>query len=75
MGIEKLGFRMWAAVMSRPALYRRAADMASLAAPRDSEWLKPSALLSIGPLKAWMSQRDLPVPAPKTFRQMWRERQ
>jgi L-lactate dehydrogenase complex protein LldF len=71
---EKLAFRMWATVMSHPGLYRRVTEVASLAAPRDRKWLKPSALLSVGPLKAWLSQRDLPAPAPKTFRQLWKER-
>lgn len=73
-GAEKLAFRMWAAVMTRPALYRKALELASLASPREARWLKPSGLLSVGPLKAWLSERDLPTPAPKTFRQMWRER-
>jgi L-lactate dehydrogenase complex protein LldF len=71
---EKLAFRMWAAVMSRPALYRKAAEIAALTAPRDKRWIQRSAMLNVGPLKAWLSQRDLPAPAPKTFRQLWRER-
>jgi L-lactate dehydrogenase complex protein LldF len=72
---ERLAFRMWAAVMTRPALYRTVTALASMAAPRDKQWIdRSSMMLSAGPVKAWMNERDLPAPAPKTFRQMWRER-
>lgn len=72
---EKLAFRMWAAVMTRPALYRKLGDLVALGAPREKQWMeRSSAMLSIGPMKAWLSERDLPVPAPRTFRQLWKER-
>ena len=71
---EKLAFRMWAAVMSNPALYRAASAMASMTAPRNKRWLDASSMLSVGPLKAWLSERDLPPPAAKSFRQLWNER-
>lgn len=75
-GIEKTVFRMWAAVMTRPALYRAAVTAASVTGSADNRWIgNSSGLLSVGPIKAWLSQRDLPTPAPKSFRQMWRERQ
>lgn len=71
--IEKLGFRMWASVMTSPGLYRTATDFASMTGSKDRKWMDNSSMLAVGPLKAWMSERDLPAPAPKTFRQMWKE--
>ncbi len=72
--VEKLAFRMWAAVMSSPGLYRTAVDFASMTGSKDRRWMDSSSMLAVGPLKAWMSERDLPSPAPKSFRQMWKER-
>ena len=75
--IERLAFRAWAFVMRHPALYA----MGALAAPfvlssaDRSGWVRqPSELVNIGPVKSWLSQRDLPAPPPKTFRQLWRQR-
>jgi hypothetical protein len=31
--------------------------------------------MNVGPAKGWFSQRDVPQPAPKSFRQLWRDRQ
>ena len=74
-GIEKTVFRMWAAVMTRPALYRAALAAGSVTGSAEKRWIgNSSGMLSVGPIKAWLSQRDLPTPAPKTFRQLWRER-
>jgi L-lactate dehydrogenase complex protein LldF len=74
-GIEKTVFRLWAAVMTRPALYRAAVSAASVTGSSEKRWIANSpGMLSVGPIKAWLSQRDLPAPAPKSFRQLWRER-
>ena len=72
--LERLAFRAWAYVMSRPRLY----ELAAMAAPgifgdTGGKWLK-SAPLPFPPLVKWLNQRDLPVPAPRSFRQLWRER-
>jgi len=63
--MERLGFKVWAWVMRHPKLY----EMGGLAA----EAVMPL-LAGFGPLKAWGSQRELPEVAPKSFRQLWRER-
>jgi L-lactate dehydrogenase complex protein LldF len=74
-GIEKTVFRMWAAVMTRPALYRAALAAGSVTGSAEKRWIgNSSGMLSVGPIKAWLGERDLPTPAPKTFRQLWRER-
>ena len=74
-GIEKSVFRLWAAVMTRPALYRAALSAASVTGSAEKRWIgNSSGMLTVGPIKAWLSQRDLPAPAPKSFRQLWRER-
>jgi len=63
--LEKLAFRMWAWLMRHPRIYERVAPVAAAAASR---------LPRAGPLKAWLSQRDLPPLARRSFRQLWRER-
>src|SRR5579872_6243301 len=71
--IERLAFRMWAWVMRHPRIYEMAGmAAASLAPSKGDGWIR-SAPPNVGPLRAWLSQRDLPPAAPKSFRQMWRE--
>jgi L-lactate dehydrogenase complex protein LldF len=73
--VEQLAFRLWAAVMSRPALYRAVTRMASVTGSSDKKWIGASpGVFAFGPVKAWLSERDLPAPAPKSFREMWKER-
>jgi len=74
---ERLAFRAFAFVMTRPKLYELATFAAALLFPGGAgEWLKSAPLgIRSGPLGGWVSQRDLPPPAPKAFRQLWRERQ
>jgi len=44
---------------------------------RDGKIAKVSGLISrlVPPLNAWTDRRDAPVVAPKTFREMWREKE
>jgi L-lactate dehydrogenase complex protein LldF len=74
--LERLGFRLWAWVMRRPRLYEMAGMMASAVMPGESDgWIRRvPALFNQGPLRGWMSQRDLPPFPAKSFRQAWRAR-
>ena len=69
---EKLAFRAFAWVMTHPRVY----EMAAGAAPSgDGGWIRSIASpLSVGPVKAWLSERDLPPPPAQSFREMWRRR-
>jgi L-lactate dehydrogenase complex protein LldF len=73
---ERLGFRAWAWLMGHPKLFELAGSMApAILGDGQNGWIRSApALLNIGPLAAWLSQRDLPPPPAKSFRQLWRER-
>jgi L-lactate dehydrogenase complex protein LldF len=74
--IEKLAFRIFAWVMTHPRVYELAGRMAGGMAPSgDGKWISsvPSPM-NVGPVKAWLSQRDLPPSPSKSFREMWRSR-
>ncbi|MGO9262091.1 MAG: LutB/LldF family L-lactate oxidation iron-sulfur protein [Bryobacteraceae bacterium] len=74
--LEKLAFRMFAWLMTHPRLYEMAGRVgASLAPSADGGWIRSvPAIMNFGPVKAWLSQRDLPPPPAKSFREMWRRR-
>ena len=74
--LERLGFRLWAWIMRHPRLYEMSGMLASALTPEENGgWLgRVPALLNRGPLKAWLSHRDLPPVASKSFRQRWRAR-
>jgi L-lactate dehydrogenase complex protein LldF len=74
-GIEKLAYRAFAFVMRRPLLYEIVTRFARWMAPSKGGWTSrlPGGIAP-GPLKAWLSQRDLPMPAPQSFRELWRLR-
>ena len=73
--LEKLAYRVFAFLMIHPRLYEMAGRMAaSLAPPGDNGWIsnvRPP--MDIAPVRAWLSQRDLPPPS-KSFRELWRRR-
>ena len=75
---ERMAFRTWAWVMRHPRVYERLASLAAGMAPMPERngWIRhlPS-FMNVGPLQNWTSQRDLPPPAPKSFRQLWAERE
>jgi L-lactate dehydrogenase complex protein LldF len=75
--IERLAFRIWAWAMRHPRIYEMAGLMAPALFPDagSGKWLRtlPPHLL-VPPLRGWISQRDFPPPAPRTFRELWRTR-
>ena len=76
--LEKLAFGVYAAVMKNPRVYEFVTKMAARLFPGDRSTGWVSSLPRIfkpKPIAGWLSQRDLPVPAPKQFRELWRERQ
>ena len=74
--LERLIFRLWAWVMCHPRIYEMAAMVASGMAPTENGgWLKRApALMNVAPVRAWLSQRDLPPAPAKSFRELWRRR-
>ena len=73
--LERTAFRVWAWVMRHPRLYEIAGLAASALAPQQGGYIRdlPS-FMNVGPIRAWASQRDLPAPPSRSFRQMWRAR-
>jgi L-lactate dehydrogenase complex protein LldF len=66
----RLGMRVFAAVATRPAVYRYLGNLVGrigTAVARDG-WLTRLP----GPLSAWTDSRDFPAPAAKSFTQSWR---
>ena len=66
----RLGMRVFAAVATRPAIYRYLGNLVGrlgAAIARDG-WLTRLP----GPLAAWTTSRDFPAPAAKSFTQSWR---
>ena len=72
--LERLAFRMYAYAMSHPKLYRLAGRLAAKFGPKEAWVSHAPGLEMLPPVKGWLSQRDLPTPAKKNFRDLWKER-
>jgi L-lactate dehydrogenase complex protein LldF len=66
---ERRAWRMFSWIMQRPRAYARMGKLARMGARS-----MPGAAKYVGPLKAWLSQRDLPAMPERSFREMWAER-
>jgi L-lactate dehydrogenase complex protein LldF len=67
--IERAVFRALAAVLTRPALYRRAAGLARLL---QRPFVRAGAIRGLPLfLRSWTTTRDLPPVAHRTFRERW----
>ncbi len=73
---EKLAFRVFAWLVRHPGAYEIAGRFAASLAPSENGgWIRSvPAPLRVGPIKAWLSQRDLPPPPAHSFRELWRRR-
>jgi L-lactate dehydrogenase complex protein LldF len=75
--LERLGFRVWAWLMRHPRIYEMLGRTGSLLF-RESEpgrWLRRAPPgMNVGPLRAWLSERDFPPLPARSFRQQWRAR-
>jgi len=69
--LEELGYRLWREILQRPRLYGAAVRLARLVLRFRSSggWLKKLP----GPGAGWTQARDFPAPAPKSFRELWRQ--
>jgi L-lactate dehydrogenase complex protein LldF len=77
--LERAGFKLWAWLMRHPSLYEMAgqAGFALFGAPPQSKggWIRSvPPPMNLGPLRAWLNQRDLPPFPARSFRQLWRAR-
>jgi L-lactate dehydrogenase complex protein LldF len=74
--LERLAFRAFGWLVRHPRAYEMAGRMAaSMADDTSGGWIaKVPAVMNVGPVRAWLSQRDLPPPPSRSFRQLWRQR-
>jgi L-lactate dehydrogenase complex protein LldF len=72
---ESLGFRIWARCMRSPVLYRLSASLGRLVlrifGSRDAKTGRVWIRRMPGMLGSWTHDRDLPLPAEKSFKQLW----
>jgi len=63
--VERFGFQVWAWLMRHPKLFGRLGSMGTSTM---------NMLPAVGPLKNWLSQRDLPESPKQSFRDWWKKR-
>jgi L-lactate dehydrogenase complex protein LldF len=70
--VEKFGFGVWAWVMRHPKVFEWLGFLgqALMGTTARNEWHRSLP----GPAAAWTAKRDFPPVAPRSFRQLWRER-
>jgi L-lactate dehydrogenase complex protein LldF len=66
---ERRAWRIFSWIMQRPGAYARMGKLARMGARTTPGFAK-----YVGPLKAWLSQRDLPPMPEHSFREMWADR-
>ena len=73
--LEKLAFQAFAWITTHPRVYELLGKMAASMAPSGTGWVKSvPAPMNLPPVRAWLSQRDLPPSPSRNFREMWRRR-
>ena len=75
--LEKMGFQLWSWLMRHPRMYEFLGMAAASLSPaaEDGTWLRHvPAGMNLPPVRAWLSQRDLPPAPARSFRQLWRSR-
>jgi L-lactate dehydrogenase complex protein LldF len=74
--LERLAYKAFAWVMTHPRIYEFAGRLAAVASPSgDGGWIRSvPAPMNVPPVRAWLSERDLPPAPSKSFREMWRRR-
>jgi L-lactate dehydrogenase complex protein LldF len=74
--LERLAYKAFAWLMTHPRIYEFAGRLAASISPAgDGGWIRNvPAPMNLPPVRAWLSQRDLPPAPAKSFREMWRRR-
>jgi L-lactate dehydrogenase complex protein LldF len=75
--LELWGFRFWAWVMGHPRIYGMLGRIAAVLLRQNTSgrWVRRVPfVMNLGPLRQWLSERDLPPLPARGFRELWRTR-